>query len=235
MGDDPRRAVAVASARAWYDDVMRLHAVPVAVADGLWVAEGPVPPWHSAILTMRPGLDEHAVIAAVGRREHRGLPAGGIADGFADLELLEHGYAPLFEATWIHLPTIEHAPAAGWRLLEGLSELVRWSALHDYVGVLPEAVLDHPRIRILARFDEERMTGGATVHLPAGDTTVLGLSNVWGTPGTEVDWRGLLGVVGLMHPRRAVVGYEQGSDLKRALSSGFDPVGTHRVWVPRAG
>jgi hypothetical protein len=230
--DDARRASAVASARAWYDDVMSLHAVPVRVIGDLWVADGAVPPWHSTILTMRPGVNAADVIAAVEERTRRGLPAGGIADGFADLELAAEGFVPLFEATWIHLPAVKGAPAADWRVVDSPADLARWATLHDYVGVLPEAALSHPRFQVLARFDDDRMTGGAVVHLPAEDPQILGLSNVWGAAGAEGDWRGLLGMIGRRHPRRAVVGYERGDDLERALASGFTPVGTHRVWAP---
>jgi hypothetical protein len=116
-------------------------------------------------------------------------------------------------------------------VLAGTDEFRRWSEMHDYVGVLPDRVLAHPRFRVLGRFDGERMTGGAVTHLPTHDHAVVGLSNVWEGPGEEADWPGLLRAVGRLHPRRAVVGYEQKTDLERALASGFASLGTHRVWV----
>ncbi|QIG38865.1 hypothetical protein G5T42_04665 [Microbacterium sp. 4R-513] len=228
---DSRLAAAVAASRSWYDDVMALHGVPVTVTDALWVADGPVPPFHSTVLALRPDIDADAAAEAVRTRQRAGLPGGGIADCFADLDLAGHGFDQLFEARWIHRAAPEPGLADGWSELSDPRDLHGWSERHDYVGVLPDTVLRHPRFRVLARRAGGGLIGGAVTHeLGSGD--VVGLSNVWESPGTDSDWLGLLAAVGRLHPRRPVVGYERGPDLERALVAGFDVVGTHRVWVP---
>ncbi|TDN91501.1 hypothetical protein [Microbacterium sp. BK668] len=228
---DPRLEAAVAASRSWYDDVMELHGVPVSVADGLWVAGGPVPLFHSSVLALRPGIDAHAAAEASRARRRGGLPGGGVADCFADLELAGHGFEELLEAKWIHRTAPEPGLAEEWTELNDARDLDRWSELHDYVGVLPEAALRHPRFRILGRFADGRLIGGAVTHQPpSGD--VVGVSNVWERPGTDPDWLGLLAAIGRSHPGRAIVGYERDADLARALAVGFEIVGTHRVWVP---
>lgn len=228
---DARLTAAVAASRRWYDDVMALHEVPVTVTDELWVADGEVPPFHSTVLALRPGVEADAAAAAISARERRGLPGGGVADCFADLDLAGRGFEQLFESRWLHRPAPEPGLAEGWTELADPTDLRRWSELHDYVGVLPDAVLGHPRFRILARSAGGRLVGGAVTHAPEGGD-VVGLSNVWERPGTDPDWLGLLATVGRLHPGRAVVGYERGDDLVQAVAAGFDVVGTHRVWVP---
>lgn len=228
---DSRLAAAVAASRSWYDDVMALHAVPVTATDELWVAHGPVPPFHSTVLALRPALDADTVAEAIRNRRRSGLAYGSVADCFADIDLAARGFEKLFEARWIHRPAPEPGPAAGWRVLAGPPDLLAWSELHGYVGVLPDDVLAHPRFRVLARWTDGRIVGGAVTHQP-GNGDVVGLSNVWQRPGTDPDWPGLLATVGRLHPRQAVVGYERDADLARALAAGFAAVGTHRVWVP---
>lgn len=226
-----RLATAVAASRSWYDDVMALHGVPVTVTDGIWVADGRVPPFHSTVLALRPAVDADAAAEAIRARQRRGLPGGAIADCFADLDLAGRGFEKLFEARWIHRAPPEPGLADGWRELADPRDLRQWTELHDYVGVLPDTVLVHPRFRVLARSAGGHLIGGAVTHQPEHEG-VVGLSNVWESPGTDPDWLGLLATVGRMHPGRAVVGYERDADLARALAAGFVVVGTHRVWVP---
>ncbi|MGC5225427.1 hypothetical protein ACPW96_22920 [Micromonospora sp. DT81.3] len=225
-----RLATAVAASRSWYDDVMALHGAPVTVTDEIWVADGWVPPFHSTVLAIRPAADADAAAEAISARQRGGLEGGGIADCFADLDLAGRGFETLFEARWIHRAAPEPGFADGWSELADPRDLRRWSELHDYVGVLPDTVLGHPRFKILARSAGGSLIGGAVAHQP-GNGDVVGLSNVWERPGADPDWLGLLATVGRLHPGRALVGYERDADLARALAAGFAVVGTHRVWV----
>ena len=219
---DPRLEAAVAASVAWYDDVMALHGVPTARDGGLWRALAPPPPFHSVAKTLRPGVDSTvAVQTAEGR--------GGVADSYADLDL--PGFTLLFEATWLHrAPAPSGRRAAGsWVALRTPELLTLWSERHDYVGVLPPAVLDHRAFAVLGRFDEGELVGGAVVHAGPGS---VDLSNTWAAPGRTMDWEELVDVAQGLHPGHALTCYAHGEELSGLLGAGFEPVGPQRVWVP---
>jgi hypothetical protein len=71
------------------------------------------------------------------------------------------------------------------------------------------------------------LTAGVVTHLCAG---VVSVSNVWAAAGRETDWDELVRLVHAVHPGRAVVGYEQGAELSRALDAGFTDLGPQLVW-----
>jgi hypothetical protein len=220
---DPRLRTAVDASVSWYDDVFALHHIPVQRADGLWSALGPPPPWHSAVKTLRPGIETERVARAM-----RGFEHGTVADSFGDLDLAHDGFGVLFDATWLH-----HEPDAGtgtlpesWSVVDTAVELDDWATAHDYAGVLPPAVLDDTRFRILACRRDGRLVGGAITH--AGPGTV-GLSNVWGTEGVAV-FDEVLVAVSALHPGLAVTDYAWGDDRDAMVAAGFTPVGPQRVW-----
>lgn len=222
---DPRLRAAVDASRHWYDDVFALHGVPVQVEDGLWAAVGPTIPWHSSAKTLEPGVGTERVVDAVSTYEHC-----TVADSFGDLALDVHGFELLFEATWLHRAP---APAASDRLPEGWSVvadpdlLAEWSVAHDYAGVLPPAVLGHPRFRILACHRGGALVGGAVTHDATG---AVGFSNAWGDG--EVATSGdVLAAVTALHPGRALIDYAQGAELRAMVATGFTPLGPQRVWA----
>ncbi len=221
---DPRLRVAVDASRAWYDDVFALHGVPTVGDDDVWRALGDPPQYHSIVKTLRPGVPAAVVLEAVNG-------PGSVADSFADLDL--PGFTLLFEATWVH--RAGGAPGAhpgalpgAWSVVATPEVLTLWSRLHDYVGVLPPAVLTCPAFTVLGNFDGEDLVGGAVLH--DGSPTV-GLSNTWARPGHSLVWEELLAAAHAVHPGRAVTGYANGADLQRLLGAGFDAVGTQRVWA----
>jgi hypothetical protein len=106
---------------------------------------------------------------------------------------------------------------------EGLAE---WTAAHDYAGVLPPAVLDDGRFRILACRRGGRLVGGAIAH-DGGDT--VGLSNAWGA-GRVAESDEVLRAVSALHPGRAVTDYARGAERDAMVAAGFTPLGQLRVW-----
>jgi hypothetical protein len=96
---DPRLRAAVDASRAWYDDVLALHAVPVRVEDGLWQALGDPPPWHSSVKTLEPGVAPERVLEAAENRARC-----GVADSFGELDLGGDGFGLVVDATWLHRP-----------------------------------------------------------------------------------------------------------------------------------
>ncbi len=222
---DPRLRTAVDASRRWYDDVFGLHAIPVRVERGLWSALGQPPPFHSAAKALMPGVETVRVIGAVDALEHC-----AVADSFGDLELDRYGFDLLFEASWVHRPPSDRTTGTlpvGWSLVDTPESLAEWSVAHDYVDVLPPAVLDHPRFRILACHRGGHMVGGGITHQGDGD---VGLSNAWGVGAADQSDE-LLAAASALHPGQAFTGYEQGAELEALLAAGFSALGPQRVWV----
>src|SRR6185312_8096794 len=104
--------------------------------------------WHSAAKTLEPAVETARVVRAVAALEHC-----AVADSFGDLEPERHGFELLIDARWLHRDAVREAPVRlpeGWSVVDTVDELAEWATAHDYVGVLPPAVLDHPAFRILA-------------------------------------------------------------------------------------
>ncbi|WP_152364516.1 hypothetical protein [Microlunatus speluncae] len=221
---DDRLAAATGASRAWYEMAYGLHGKGFRTVDGLWLGTDPGPPWHSGAMTLQPGLEPARVIELLGPDFD-----SSIADNFVDLDLADQGFTVLFDATWVHAP----APRTGaahpedWSVITSPELLAEWSRRHDYVGVLTEAALRLPELRILARTRDGRLTGGAVLHRTG---SVVAVSNVWADvePG---GWAEIMIMAELLFPGRDLVGYERDQDLTDALAASFTPVGPHRVWL----
>jgi hypothetical protein len=222
---DPRLRAAVEASAHWYDDVFALHRIPVRVEDGLWISLGPPPPWHSTAKTLQPGVGADRVAEAVG-----GLARCTVADSWGDLTLAPYGFELLIEATWLLgrlRRTASHALPPGWSVVTDANDLAEWSAGHDYVGVLPSAVLGHPRFRILTCRRDGRIVGGAVVHDGGG---AVGLFNTWGA-GRVAESEDVLRAASALHPGRNVTDYAEGHERAAMVSAGFTPLGPQRVWI----
>ena len=227
---DDRLASAVAASAAWYAAIFKLHKVAFGQEAGLWAAQAPPPPLHSAVKTLRPGIDTDRVLAALRR-----AGTGGVADSFGDLPLDEANFTLLFESSWIFRRAATpstRAPASTdqWTTVRTAAGLAAWTARHDTSDVLLPGVLDLPSMSILEHHDEAGAAMGAIAHRTG---SVVSVSNVHATSGHRVDWRRLTDAVTALHPGYPIVGYERGPELEAAKDAGFDVVGPQRVWVPR--
>lgn len=224
-GRDRRLGAAIEASRRWYEMTFALHGKRFRQRGDIWVALDEPPVFHSSAITLSPSLDPDIVAAVVARPNDH-----SVADTFADVALDQHGYTVFFEATWVHAPKpgrpSQRPP--GWTVVDTVAALEVWSTAHDYVEVLPAAVLALPEVDVLARYDDGEMTAGAVLH--AGGPAV-GLSNVWALSADELDWGEVLAASWSLHPDDDLVGYERGRDLSGALGVGFTGVGTHRVWA----
>jgi hypothetical protein len=221
-----RRTAAIDASRAWYELTYGLHGKRFRTTDDLWIGQDPPPPWHSGALTLRPGLAPGPVAETLGAEFDT-----SVADNFADLDLSDHGFVILFEATWIHADA-PRSPSRrepdDWSVIDSADTLADWSERHDYHGVLTEQALRRPDLRVLARTAAGILTGGAVLYRTG---EVVAVSNVWAD--AEPDgWAQIMIMAELHFPGRALVGYERDQDLTHALSAGFVPVGAHRVWRP---
>jgi hypothetical protein len=209
----------------WYDDVFALHGIPVRVGDGLWSALGPPPPWHSAAKALEPGIELARVVRSTAGFEHC-----AVADSFGDLDLAPYGFEVLIAATWLHRAPEAATPGVlpdAWSVVGDVDALGAWAAAHDYVGVLPEAVLHHARFRVLACHRDGRLVGGAVAHDGGG---AVGLSNTWGA-GRVSESGDVLRAVSALHPGRAVTDYAEGDERDAMVAAGFTALGPQRVWI----
>ena len=226
---DPRLRAAVDASLGWYDALCALHGIGCSVIDGLWAAHQAPPPLHSAVKTAEPWVTTSAAVRAL-----RGVEHGSIADSFGRLDprgvdLLDL----LFEARWIHRPPAERARVVppGWTRVVTREALTAWNHLSGTTEVLLPSLLHLPEFTVLAASptdEPEVMVAGAVLHR-AGE--VLSLSNVWSTPGHDLDWAELVTLAGAIHPGRAVTGYARGASLELALDAGFADVGPQSVWA----
>ena len=223
---DPRLRSAVDASLAWYDDVFAVHGIPTAVEQGVWHALEEPPRWHSAAKTTAPTEDPAPVVRAVER-----FGSCSVADSFGRLDLSGSGFDLLFEATWVHHSAADGTSALpdGWTVVRHAALIRSWNAAHDTAEVLLPAMLTHPRFTILARTEDDVLTGGAVLHDCPGEA--VGLSNTWSASGTVLDPRAVLACAQALHPGRSVVDYAQGADLEAMVEAGFSRLGPQVVWV----
>lgn len=223
---DPRLAAAVRASLAWYVDVFGVHGIPTRVEGGLWRALGAPPRWHSAAKTLRPDVPAADVVRAV-----EAFGSCSVADSFATLDLVGHGFRQLFRASWVHAPARVGAPPPwpeGWSVVSSEPELAAWNTVHDTTGVLVPNLLQHPRFTLLARHSSDGLVAGAVLH-DAGD--VVELSNTWATGPQADEVPAVLACARVLHPHHAVVGYTSDDTLAGFKGAGFEPVGPHVVWA----
>ncbi|MGH2417852.1 MAG: hypothetical protein ACRDFY_05920 [Candidatus Limnocylindria bacterium] len=209
----------------WYDAIFGLHGIGALLADGLWSALGPPPPYHSHAVVVEPSVTLDTVEARIGE-----IPNAGFKDAYASLDAMRLGMAVLFEATWIHREP--GAPTAGdpsaWTDVRTPDQLAAWNAGWDTADVLIPAVLDRAAFRVMARIADGEIVAGAVARLGTGAVDV---SNVHGVGDHVVDWAQLTAAIAARFPDRPMVGYEHGKDLEDAMRDGWDAVGPLRVWV----
>ena len=204
----------MAASVQWYDDVFAALGIPATRDDGLWVAGGAPPRWHSAVKTLRPGVPTTAVLDALAP-----FPRGTAADSFGDQDLRRRGFRLIVDAQWLHR---EAAPApagppAGWRAVHDPAGRAAWNESRD------TDVPSHPRIALLGRWEGGRLMGGTVLHEAGG---VLGVSNTW-----NAAWDEVLELAAALHPGVPLTAYAADGDLEAAVAAGFAPVGPQRVWT----
>lgn len=224
---DPRLREAVDATLGWYGEIFRLHGIPTLLHEGVWSADAPPPPLHSAAIAAVPGVPAERIRARITQP-----PTAGFADPFADVDGASIGMRVLFEATWIHRPagrgTGTGDPTA-WHEVRTTAQLERWNGAWDTTDVLLPGLLGREHLLILERRDGSTATAGAVLRHDAG---VIGVSNVHGLDGERVEWSELAAVARMRFGDRPIVGYERGDGLGAALDGGWDAIGPTRVWVP---
>lgn len=223
---DPRLQTAVRASLAWYQDVFRAHRIATRCEGGLWSALAEPPRWHSAAKTLHHDVPTAQVVDAVAP-----FPRCSVADSYAALDLADHGFRPLFRATWLYRP----APAGlaptwphDWSVVSDDDELAAWNAAQDTTGVLVPALLHHPRFTFLVRRSSGQLVAGAVLHRV---DDAVELSNTWALGEESGEIGPMLRCAEALYPGAAVVGYWRDDTLTPYTDAGFQAVGPHVVWI----
>ncbi|MGC4746180.1 hypothetical protein ACLQ28_11015 [Micromonospora sp. DT201] len=220
MLKDMRPAAARNNAE-WCDIVCGSHGLAGRTDADAWSVPRRSPPWYPDAVTLRPGVDAETLLGRIDAG-----PGASVKDSFADLDLSGYGFRVLFDAQWIHRPPAR--PPVGEPLdpVTTPEELAAWAAAHGGGELFRSALLADPRVRVLARHDDQgALTGGAIL---GGEDGRYGVSNLFTRTNDPLDiWQGICATV----PAAQLVGYESTPDLPPALQAGFIPTGPLRVWL----
>lgn len=218
---DPRSEAAANNA-GWCDVVVRALGGETSWQPDHWASGRRSPDGYPDAVTLSPGVDQAAVLVRV---EHG--TGCSVKDSFADLDLASSGFDVLFEATWIRhsAPAPGAVPALDWHKVRSPADLSAWSRGHD-LDVFVPALLDEPDVRF---FHAPRSGAGFALFRTA---SVLGICHaIPGDADPHVVWSDLVMIAGRTFPGLDLVGYERGTDLAAAASTGFTVTGPLRVWM----
>ena len=228
MAADPLLHAAVINNARWCDAVCRSHGYPGQFTGRLWTSVRHALPFYPNAITLSP--DATAAEATAGQDPSRPF---AIKDSFARLDLAPHGLTPLFDATWIAVPTPAGGDDPSWDAVTDPGELVRWEAAWagggEVIGLFQPALLDDPDCAVLACRRDGAQVGGAIAYTAGG---VTGISNVFKS-GIADDplWAGAVRAIARVRPGLPIVGYERGEDLAAARQAGFTVLGPLRIWA----
>lgn len=248
---DERARACAASNVAWYLAVLGAHGIAGTFDAGMWTWRGEVPAYHSNAIAIDPSCRAAQTDGLLALAAELARPFS-VKDAFAGLELASLGFEQLFEATWIHMdPTAAAAvPAAtgvDWLVVDSEDALETWERAWNRAGSAAErrvfvpALLDDPSIRILAGRRDGELVAGLALNRSEGTVGVSNLFTVDGpgaVSGTDVLDAAVVEAARFA-PGSAVVGFERGEALERALGAGFERAGALRIWTwnprPNAG
>ena len=228
MGAEALLRAAVINNARWCDAVCRSHGYPGEFTGRLWISAGHALPFYPNAITVSP--DVTAAEATAGQDPSRPF---AIKDSFARLDLSSHGLTPLFDATWIAVPSLAGGDDPSWGAVTDRGELVRWEAAWasdgEVIGLFQPALLDDPDCAVLACRRDGAQVGGAIAYTAGG---VTGISNVFKS-GIADDplWAGAVRAIARVRPGLPIVGYEGGEDLAAARQAGFTVLGPLRIWA----
>ncbi|HEY1003389.1 MAG TPA: hypothetical protein VGD83_27485 [Streptosporangiaceae bacterium] len=228
MGADALLHAAVINNARWCDAVCRSHGYPGEFDGPLWISVGHALPFYPNAITLSP--DVTAAEATASQDPFRPF---AIKDSFARLDLAPHGLTPLFDATWIAVPTPAGGDEASWDVVTDPGDLVRWETAWagggDVTGLFQLALLDDPDCVVLACRQDGTQVGGAIAFTAGG---VTGISNMFKSGSAEGPlWPSAVRAAAALRPGLPVVGYERDEDLAAARQAGFTVLGPLRVWA----
>jgi hypothetical protein len=227
---DAKDDVAALNNAEWCAAVWRSHGLIVEQAHGLWFCRGPAPQYYPNVVTVDRAADpkdQAGFIADLARATSTGV---FVKDSFDRLDLSPAGFETLFDARWLWLETLRpsgNSSGLSWGRIGGEAQLARWERAWRGADPNPERIfradlLEDDRVSMLAGFDAGgEILGGGTALLAAG---AVGITNVFGPRQAFMD------ALATELSTAPIVCYEQGDDLAEAGQSGFEPLGSLRIW-----
>jgi hypothetical protein len=158
----------------------------------------------------------------------------GLKDSFCEHDLHAHGFATLFDATWIWHPGTQIPPPKGWVGVTDPEGLANWQEAWKAAGsptpqtVFDDALLQDPAIAILARLENGVVVAGCIANR---SDDCVGLSNLFGAAALSGLYSSALSAVAAFAPDLPIVGYESGESLTAALGAGCQGIGALRILV----
>jgi hypothetical protein len=225
---DPLVLAAAQNNARWCDLVCRSRGLPTVMSEQLWIAPQGSPRLYPNAVTLAPRMAADVVLRDIDTR-----PGCSVKDSFADVDLEDHGFIELFEASWFAREAAppQARPRLRWDVVTTEEELTRWAISADLEGVFGPELLRDSTVRFLVVRDEQGPSGGAIVNRTGA---TVGLSNVFTTAISPGDlWSDLPAAVGDLFDRLPMVGYEHGDELTLALAGGFETIAPLRVWLKR--
>ena len=225
QSDEALAAAAARNHADWSELIAQSLRISTTRTDDLWAADVPMPQGHSDVVLLRPHADPDW--GAI-RNAMSGL---SVVDSFADQELTEYGFEPVFEAEWIALDQVGDGASGasdGWQRVSR-ERFPDWLAEHGSLNELEPAILDVAEVAVLESVVDGRFVAGAILHSSDG---VIGLHDVFLGDGNRVDaWRSLAGLAHNRFGHAPLVGFEPAATVAAPLSAGFRVVGPMRVWA----
>ncbi|HEY0696711.1 MAG TPA: hypothetical protein VGD43_02765, partial [Micromonospora sp.] len=160
---DPRNREAAGNNAEWCDLVCRTHGGPGRFDAYAWTTGHRSPPGYPDAVTLRPDADSRFL----DRIDMS--PGASVKDSFGRLDLSAYGFRPLFDAEWIRRDpddAVRVAPgpaAASVRPVTTPAELAGWATAHGGGAVFRPALLDDPRVTVLAVRDPAGAVCGGAV------------------------------------------------------------------------
>jgi hypothetical protein len=230
MPAQPLVRVAARNNAEWCDAFCRTHGVIGRFQAESWSSPVRTPPYYPDGVTLLPGTTAEQVLSGIDTGE-----GCSVKDSFACLDLDAAGFRPLFRAQWLVREPAETRVgfARRWSALTTEEQLRDWEAAW---AQLPEgsdffrgALLEDETIAVLARYDDDRIVGGAIANRSA---TAIGLSNVFDVAG-DLESAFVAGAASAAAFWGAMptVGYESGDALDAAHRAGFESIGELVVWL----
>ncbi len=213
----------------WCDLVVASHDGQGVFAQDAWTSSARTPPLFPDAVTLIPSPRVPDLLSRVDSS-----PGCTIKDSFASLDLSTNGFRVLFDAQWIVSPTPTTKAwgvPSDWTALTDPEGVVLWEEAwcHDdsrgfiQPGLLSESVV------VLGRMANGRVVAGGIVNRSAG---AAGISNVFAEAGHGPEtWSALAQCARTFFPDLPLIGYERDEQLADAQVSGFQAVGSLRVWI----
>jgi len=210
---------------AWCQIVCSAHGAVGISTENMWGLHSKAPMFYPEVITS----NKCATIGEVKSFIENGK-VSSIKDSYANLDLALLGFDVLFDAEWlVHEPVLDFDPIlTNWKVVKTEKNLKKWTDASGLGNVIKSELLKQHNVKIFICETEDGVSG-FIANLSAG---VVGISNVFSVDYEEEKlWKDIPKVISKEFPKLSMVGYEHGSSLIVAKSSGWKAIGPLRIWI----